>query len=147
MYKNLISKIVAGKVAADAQKQKQEINQRRIENIKYNSGSLMLGYVSKIIVYSNGKESHMVAHTPKVFVRVKENILQDIETGKLYPLVLTGQQPQQDLLCVLERDIEPFVSTCIEVFDEKGIDYDSTLTSNQAKSILNRQSKLNELRY
>ena len=145
MYRNLINKIVEEKVQQNNQITKQQASYRRIENAKYNSSDLLIGYVSKIINDSNNRLSKLISNTPKIFVRVKGAMLQDIETGKEYPLILTEESPKQDVLCVLENDIEPFVSVCLQTFAEKGIEYDVTLSKNQARDILYRQAKLDSL--
>lgn len=147
MYKNLIDKIVEERIEQNNQRKIQQANQRRIENAKFSTSSLLVGYVSKVVDNGNNRLMKMVSSSPKMFVRIKNDMLQDIETGINYPLILTSQYPMLDTRCVMEADVEPFVSTCIDAFNEKGIDYGTELTKNQAKEMLSRQARLNELIY
>ena len=143
MYKNIINKVVDQKVEQKNQNRVQHANQKRIENAKFNPSNLLVGYVSKMVSDSDNRLMQMMSYNPRVFIRVKEDILQDIETGKNYPLVFTNQTPKLNIMCVMEKNVEPFVSTCLDAFNEKGIDYNTIITKNQAKDILDRQRRLN----
>lgn len=147
MYKNIISKIVDKKVEENNQAKLQQAHQKRLENAKYNSSRLLVGYVSKIVVGRDNCLVKLMSNNLRMFVRINDNILQDIETGKKYPLILIKQSPKQNEVCVMERDLEPFTSICIEALDEQNIEYESVLTQNQAKDILTRQTRLNCLRF
>lgn len=145
MYKNIISQIVEEKVRQNNQIAIEQANRNRIENAKYKSSDLMVGYLSKVVEGRNGRLVKMMSNTPKMFVRVKADMLQDIETGNTYPLIFVDKSPKQGVSCVMEIDIEPFESTCLEAFAKNGLEYDVTLSKNQARDILYTQTRLNSL--
>ena len=147
MYKNLISKIIDQKVEQNNQIRIQQANQKRVENAKFNPNNLLVGYISKVVDDRDNKLSRLIANSPRLFIRIKDDMLQDIETGKNYLLVLSNQHPNKNIPCVMERDLEPFIATCLDALVEKNIKYDNVLTKNQAKDILNRQTKLNSLSF
>ena len=78
MYKNIIAKIVEEKVRQNNQIAIKQANRNRIENAKYKSSDLMVGYLSKVVEGRNGRLVKMMSNTPKMFVRVKADMLQDI---------------------------------------------------------------------
>ena len=141
MYKRIIDGIIKKKEEESIQ----QANQRHLETTKYNSNKLLIGYISTIITGKNEKLTQMISGAPRLFIRSQGNMLCDIETGQKYPLVLIGDLATQNVKCVLERNLEPFVSTCLDAIDEIGVKYGAFLSKNQAKDILNRQIKLNSL--
>ena len=117
---------------------------------------LLIGYVSTIIIGKNKRLTKMTLNAPKLFMRIQGGrLLKDIETGEKYPLIPIGGvsvrdaklDAKLDVKCVLERDLEPFTSTCLDAISEKGVKYGAFLTKNQAKEILNRQMELNTFRF
>lgn len=148
MYKRIIGEIVKQK----EEERIQQANQNYIETTNHNSNMLLVGYISTIIIDKNKRLTKMTLNAPKLFMRIEGGrLLKDIETGEKYPLIPIGGvsvrdaklDAKLDVKCVLERDLEPFTSTCLDAINEKGVKYGAFLTKNQAKEILNRQMELN----
>lgn len=143
MYKNFINKAVEARVQQNIMDAQKQAKQRRIENAKYNSSNLLVGYISKVVDDGSGKLIKMTSATPRVFVRVN-SMLQDIETSNKYPLYTNYKVAQQNTPCVIENDVQTFVSSCFDAFNTMQMEYDVILSKSQVVDVLKMQSKIND---
>ena len=150
MYKNLINQIVEEKAKQAEIDRKVEANRKRIENAKFSTGNLYVGYVCSIIITKDRGRNRLKKLTDskaRILKYTSKDTFQDIESEEFYPLVREGQYPNEKEYCILEASLSSFEAECIETLSNKGIEPNSKLSKTQLRQILEEQQKLNRYRF
>lgn len=150
MYKNLIREIAEQEANKRKEEQKQAANQKRIKKAKYDISNLYVGYISKFITgYYNGRTylKQLTNHMPRIFRKTGNDIFQDIETEKVYPILMEKQTPHEDENYIVEDNLQLFEVACMEILESQELETNAKLTKLQLRAILDKQTKLDKDRY